>query len=119
MSNKAVYYYYEACIGKVFVTEVVVTLVAKARYKILFNPLHVKVYGTQIANFLFRETEVQVVKNSLKCQEWQVSGGNGKISVGIPCQVLLVVGAFHAVLFVVVLRKMAHKLLVHLGYFAQ
>lgn len=95
--NKAGYYYYEACISKVSVTEVVVTLIAKARYKIPFNPLHVTVYGTQIANFLFRETEAQVVKNSLKCQEWQVSGGNGKSRFGIPCQVLLVVGAFQAI----------------------
>ena len=73
-TNKAGYYYYEACISKVSVTEVV-TLIAKARYKTLFNPLHVTVYGTQTANFLFRETEAQVVKNSLKCQELQVSRG--------------------------------------------
>lgn len=62
-SNKVGYYYQEACVSKVCVTGLVVTLIAKARYKILFNP-------PQVTNcqFLFRETEawVDVVNADLK-----------------------------------------------------
>lgn len=54
-----------------------------------------------------------MVKNNSKCQEFQISGGYGKSRFGTPCQVLPVVGVFHAVLFVVVLNKMAHELLIH------